>query len=555
MKVVIIGGAAGGASLATRLRRIAEKVQITIIEQSPSISYAACALPYYVGDEIHDKDSLYVANAKLLDSRYRVGVKDNTKAVSIDRKEKCVYVKNILRQSEKVYYDKLVIATGSRAFKPSFAENKEGVFCLKSVEEASLLKDYLKEHPVQEAIVVGGGFIGLETCENLTHLGIHVTLLEKAPQVLLPLDSEMAGYVHQELRNKGVKLFLNTGISSIEKDEEGLVALTDTGDKLKTQLVVMAAGVRANSEIAKDCGLEVDERGFIMVDKTLKTSDPDIYALGDVINLKGCDNEHYAKMALASPAQKQSRILAYNLVAQEGEEHHYEGALGTSIVRVLSLTAGSVGFNSALLKGRDEVGFVTVHAADHVSWYPTSHPVHLKLLFSKKDGRVLGAQAVGEHDVDKALEVVSMLMLKHGTVYDLVDFESAYAPPFSSPRSPVNMAGAAAVNQLEDLVHNISAQDLSSFDPENTVFLDVREEMEFNQGSIPGFINVKLCDLRVKIGMEELSKEKNYVVTCQIGVRGYIACCILKGCGFEHVYNLDGGYISWKNFEQNKLNH
>ncbi len=546
MKVVIIGAAAGGASLATRLRRLREKIQITLIEQQKEISYAACALPYFVGGKVLDEESLFAASASLLDRRYRIRVKTSTRAVAIDRQEKCVYVKNILGQSEKVYYDKLVIATGSEASLPDFAVNQKGVFVLSKALDAVNLKAYILKHQVKDAVVVGAGFIGLEIIENLVRQGIAVTLLEKDLRVLASLDREMSVYIKHELEANGVEVKLNTAIDDIAETKEGLEVKTSDGSAIKTSLVVMALGVRPLSSLAKECGIEVDDKGFIIVDGHLATSDPDIFALGDAVVLKRTSSGLYPHTALASPAQKQSRVLAEYLAKNEDPATKvYQGALGTSIVKIFNLTAGSAGFNLSSFADHSDVCEVTVHAPSHVSWYPNSSSLHLKLIFNRKNGCILGAQAAGADGVDKALEVISALMLKQGVVEDLVDFESAYAPPYSAPRSPVNVAGAAAANVIAGLTLSVSADNLDSFDKDSTVFVDIRTEAEFKKGSAPYFVNLPLESLRVAAGMNELDNSKTYVIMCQSGLRGHIASCILKGLGFEKVYNVSGGYLSW----------
>lgn len=551
MKVVIIGGTTGGAGVAARLRRLGEKVQIAMIERNPYVSYAGCGLPYYAGGIVKNKDDLFVVDKAVFDKRFRVRVSTATRAVSIDRKEKCVYVKNLLLQADKVYYDKLVIATGATPIVPPFAKDKKGVFTLRTVEDAVGLREYIEKSGVTDALVVGGGFIGLEACENLWRQGLKVTLAEKAPQVMAVMDEDMAKYLHMELESKGVTLKLGVGVSDIAETADGKLNVTlDNGSTLSTGLVVLAIGVRPESTLAADCGLEVSERGFIVVDDTMRTSDPDIFALGDVVTVKGVPEDRLGTLALAGPAAKQARVVSSNLLLNEGEESkakHFKGSLGVSIVRCFNLTAGSVGKTERFFarEGVKDVTSITVHTPHHVSWFETALPVHLKLVFNKVTGEVLGAQAVGQVSVDKNLEVISALMQKGATVYDLADFESAYAPPFSAPRSPVNMAGCVAANVVDGLIETVNCADLEKFDKDKTVFLDIREKDEFEAGSIPGFINLPMEKIREEITCERLDPDKTYVLTCQVGVRGYTAACILRGHGIK-AYNLNGGYVSYQ---------
>ena len=554
MKIVIIGGTAGGAGIAARLRRLDEQVEIIIVEKNPYISWSGCALPYFTGGIICERNKLFLANKEMFDHRFNIKVLDSTKAVGLDRAAKSVQVVSVNSPNAKVEsisYDKLVIATGAGAIMPAFAQNKEGVYAMRRIEDADQIKAFVESHDVKHAVVVGGGFIGLEACENLKHRGIDVTLVEKAPQVLTPVDPDIAQYLHRELDQHGVSLKLGIGISDIVKTDAGLTVSLDNGQQVETQLVIMALGIVPQTDFLTDSGLELNERGYLKVADTLQTNDPDIYALGDVVAVQGVPEDRLGTIALAGPASKQSRIAAHNLLGIGcGADGclHFKGSLGVSIVRVMSLSAGAVGMNRRALSGQPDVAEVTVHTPHHVSWFEEAKPVHLKLIFNQKTGLVLGAQAVGEVSIDKNLEVISALMQHHATVYDLVDFESAYAPPYSAPRSPVNMAGSCAANVvdgLEDMITVREFEQLQASEPD-LVCIDVRSPDEVAASPIaPNFINIPVDVLRAHHKKTPFDPNKTYVVACQVGVRGHTAACMLRHFGVKKVYNLSGGYVSW----------
>ena len=557
MRVVIIGGTAGGAGIAARLRRLDESVEIVIIEKNPYISWAGCALPYFTGGLIAGRDSLFLADKEMFNRRFNIKVIDGTKAVGIDRNHKCVQVESAIlptKRTECIPYDKLVIATGAAALMPPFAKNVDGVFALRSIEDADHIKAYISEHGVKNAVVVGGGFIGLEACENLHHLGIKVTLVEKAPQVLTVVDPDIAHYLHRELDQHGVSLKLGIGIAGIERNEQGSFNVSlDNGQSVTTDIVIMALGIKPESGFLQGSGLQLNDRGYVVVKDTMQTCDRDIFALGDVVAVEGVPEDRLGTLALAGPASKQARVVASNVLmpsdSLDTELKHFAGSIGVSIVRVMSLTAGAVGANMRMLLAAGmnplDSRVPMVHTPNHVSCFADAKPVNLKLLFNKHSGLILGAQAVGELSVDKNIEVISALMQKHGTVYDMVDFESAYAPPYSAPRSPVNMAGSTAANVVDGMEDTVTVDKLADFGLENTIFIDVRSKEEVAMGSIPHFINVPVDEMREYFTECPIDPSKNYVVTCQVGVRGHTAACILRALGATHVYNLTGGYVSW----------
>lgn len=571
MRVVIIGGTAGGAGVAARLRRLDDDVEITIIEKNPYISWAGCALPYFAGGLIPSRDNLFLASKEMFYKRFRIEVVDSTLAVGIDREAQNVLVEDAFlptKQTRAIHYDRLVIATGAEAVIPQFAQNRQqdGIFTMRSIEDAEGVRNFVKSHNVKSAVVVGGGFIGLEACENLRRLGLKLTLVEKAPQVLTPVDPDIAHYLHRELDQNGVCLKLGIGISNIPLLSEGereLKVELDNGEVVTTEMVIMSLGIRPASTFVEKSGLKMSSRGYVLVADTMQTSDPNIFALGDVVTVEGVDEHRLGTIALAGPASKQSRVLATNLLLGDKEgkakaidssnsaARHYHGSLGVSIVRLFHQSAGAVGANSRALAlqgfPKEHLGAVTVHTPHHVSWFEQALPVHLKVLFDKRDGLILGAQAVGEVSIDKNLEVIAALMQKQGTVYDMVDFESAYAPPFSAPRSPVNMAGSTAANVVDGMEDVISAEELAAHEgvEDDAILLDVRTPEEYGAGSIPNFINAPVDSLREYLKEHPIEPEKQYIVTCQVGVRGHTAACILMHAGAKKVKNLSGGYVSW----------
>lgn len=543
MRVLIIGGVAGGAACATRLRRLDESLDITIVERGEYLSFANCGLPYYIGGVIEKRESLFVATKQLFENRFNIKVLNNTEALSIDRDNKCVVLQN--RDGKFTQnYDKLILSPGAKPFIPDCAKDKKGVFTIRNVPDADRVVNYIKHNNAKKAVVIGGGFIGVEMAENLKDKGLDVALVEGAPQILAPLDFEMAQFLHKELNDNGVKLYLNTLLEDIVEFDDGLVVKTKNED-IKTDLVILAIGIKPESNLAKDCGLEISERGYIIVDKHMQTADKDIYALGDASLIYEPILGKRAAIALAGPATKQSRVVCNNII---GVESLYDGALGGSIAKVFSLQASSVGLNARVLKD-SSIDFeeVYVHTPSHASYYPGSNLVHFKLLYDKKTRKILGAQAVGVDGCDKRIEIISSYIQMHGTVDDLAFHEQIYAPPFGSAKDVVNFAGFIAQNLEDGLFEQVKVKDLSSFDKDKTTFLDVRAQMELDAIPMPGFTHIDLNILRDNL--DNLDKDKTILVTCAIGLRGYIACRILKEHGFLHVYNIAGGIASMKSFE------
>lgn len=530
MKVVIIGGVAGGASCATRLRRLDESAEIVILERGDHVSYANCGLPYYVGGKIEREESLTVASPGFLRARFGIDVRVRSEAVGIDVEKKTVRVRERDGREYDEPYDKLVLAPGASA--KTFGMSGKGVFVLRDVNDATGLYRHITETERKSALVAGGGFIGVETAENLVRRGLEVTLAEFAPQVMPPLDPEMALLVADELAKNGVTVLTGVGVSSVAAEDDGVkVAFTD-GREGKFGAVVLALGVAPETSLAKAAGIELAKSGGIAVDGAMRTSVPDIYAAGDAVSVIGADGKD-ALVPLAGPANRQGRSVADNIAGITSSNGRK--VLGASVVRAFGLTAASVGRNEKQLKRAGEK-FLKVYAYpfSHATYYPGAAQMTLKLLFAP-DGRVLGAQGVGADGVEKQMDVISTAMKFGGTVRDLAEVELCYAPPFNSAKSPVNMLGFIASNVLDGLMDVTCPEDVK----EEDFVLDVRTPQEYAAGHIAGSVNIPLDELRERLG--ELPKDTAITVTCAVGLRGYIAARILVGHGFKAL-DLTGGY-------------
>ncbi len=530
MKVVIIGGVAGGASCATRLRRLDESAEIVILERGDHVSYANCGLPYYVGGKIEREESLTVASPGFLRARFGIDVRVRSEAVGIDTEKKVVRVRERDGREYDEPYDKLVLAPGASA--KTFGMSGKGVFVLRDVNDATGLYRHITETDRKSALVAGGGFIGVETAENLVRRGLEVTLAEFAPQVMPPLDPEMAQLVADELAKNGVTVLTGVGVSSVAAEDDGVkVAFTD-GREGKFGAVVLALGVAPETSLAKAAGIELAKSGGIAVDGAMRTSVPDIYAAGDAVSVIGADGKD-ALVPLAGPANRQGRSVADNIAGIPSSNGRK--VLGASVVRTFGLTAASVGRNEKQLKRAGEK-FLKVYAYpfSHATYYPGAAQMTLKLLFAP-DGRVLGAQGVGADGVEKQMDVISTAMKFGGTVRDLAEVELCYAPPFNSAKSPINMLGFIASNVLDGLMDVTCPEDVK----EEDFVLDVRTPQEYAAGHIAGSVNIPLDELRERLG--ELPKDTAITVTCAVGLRGYIAARILAGHGFKAL-DLTGGY-------------
>ncbi len=563
-KVVIIGGVAGGASTAARLRRMDEDVQIIMLERGPYISFANCGLPYHIGNTITDRDELLLQTPESMKTRFNIDVRVENEVTRIDRDAKLVEIRNLSTgETYTETYDTLVLSPGSSPIRPRIPGlDSPGVFSLwnmndmdqiiakiKALSESkglhsklyidNLIGDEKTAHPLS-AIVVGGGFIGLEMVENLHHLGMNVKLVEMADQVMAPIDFDMAQLVHSELVEKGVELYLKNGVSEFEQRGDDVYVKLQSGQTLVADLVIFSIGIRPNSELAREAGLTLNERGGIVVDDHMLTNDPSIYALGDAIEVVDYVNGNKTMIPLAGPANKQGRIVANNIA---GIDDHYIGTMGTSIAKIFGMTVASTGTNEKILSRLGKVYkkdyFVSViRPNSHAGYYPGATQMTLKTIYDEQ-GKVLGAQAVGIDGVDKRIDVIATVIKLQGTIYDLRDLELAYAPPYSSAKDPVNMAGFTAENALTGQMDGIMWHEIKDLDLERVTLLDVRTPGENKHGTIAGSFLLPVDSLRENMALLDPSKET--VIFCAVGIRGYIAGKILKQKGFN-VRNLMGGY-------------
>jgi len=553
MKYLIIGGVAGGATTAARLRRLDEKSEIIVFERGEYISYANCGLPYYIGGIIKDRDQLFVQTPESFGQRFNLEVRNLSEVLSIDRRKKEVLVKDIRDGSEyRENYDKLILSPGAEPIKPMLPGiNQEGIFTLRNVPDTDKIKQYIEQKQARHALVVGAGFIGLEMAENLHHAGLKVTIVEMAEQVMTPLDYSMAALVHQHLKTKNVEFYLKTAVVSFSKKGEKILAKLDTTKLIETDMVVLSIGVRPDSKLAKDCGLELGQTGGIVVNKYLQTSDPYIYALGDAIEFENPVTHTKMISFLAGPANKQGRILADNLVM--GNKKEYTGSVNTAIAKVFDLTVASTGVSGKMLNKMNIPHFdSTIHVSSHAGYYPGALPMSVKISFAPGDGKLLGAQIVGYDGVDKRIDLFSSALRQGATVHDLAFIEQAYAPPFSSAKDPVNIAGMVAENILEGITKTLSWRDIASCREDGSMLIDVRTAEEFELGSIDGAINIPLDEIREHLA--EIPKDKKLVVFCGVGLRAHVACRILVGNGYKEVYNLSGGLKTYETASQKQSN-
>lgn len=543
MNYLIIGGVAGGATVAARLRRMDEKANIILFERGKYVSYANCGLPYYIGDTINNREKLFVQTAKGFTDRFRIDIRTEQEVTAIRPDKKEVEIKNLSTgETYTETYDKLVLSPGAEPLRPGIEGiGSKKIFTLRNVPDTDTIKNYVNTENPKRAIVVGGGFIGLEMAENLHDLGIQVDVVEMANQEMAPLDFSMAAIVHRQLTDKGVGLHLEDGVSRFEEKDGGVTVHLRSGKQIATDMVLLSIGVRPETKLAKDAGLAIGERGGIAVNDYMQTSDADIYALGDAVEVRHLVTGQPALIPLAGPANKLGRIVADNIVF--GNKKKYPGSIGTSIAKVFDLTVAAAGANAKLLQ-RNNIPYISsyTHGASHAGYYPGAVPLSIKILFAPENGKLLGAQIVGFNGVDKRIEMLAQVIQRGGTVHDLAELEHAYAPPYSSAKDPVNMAGFVAENILNKKSRIIQWRELTEL-PADTIRIDVRTHDEYKLGTIPGFINIPVDELREHL--DELPKEKPIVVTCAVGLRGYLAYRILVQNGFKHVRNLSGGYKTW----------
>ncbi|OOM80669.1 CoA-disulfide reductase [Clostridium sp. BL-8] len=536
-KIIIVGGVAGGASTAARLRRLDEKAEIIVLEKGEYISFANCGLPYYIGETIDDRSKLIVQTVEEMSEKFNLDIRNFNEALNIDKVNKVVKIKNHKTNEEyEESYDILVLSPGAAPIKPQISGISEcdNLFTLRNIPDTDKIKAYVDEKKPKHATVIGGGFIGLEMAENLHALGINITLVEAGSQVMAPLDFEMASIIHEHLIDKGVELLLNDGVNGFK--DNGRKIVLNSGKEVSTDIVILSIGVKPETTIARDANLKLNERGAIIVDKFMKTSDPNIYALGDAVEIMDFVNEKPTMIPLAWPANRQGRIVADNICGKKAE---YRGTLGSSVAKIFDYTAATTGNNEKTLKRLGiEYEVIHIHPGSHAGYYPGSFPVAFKMLFDPKSGRIFGAQGVGLDGVEKRIDVIAAAIKGKLTVFDLQDIEPCYAPPYNSAKDPVNMLGYYASNIIEGFTKTIQWHEIDKLDAEKSLILDIREEFELVTGGFDNSIHIPLGELRKRIN--EIPRNKSLYVTCQVGLRGYVACRILEQNGFDCT-NIDGG--------------
>ncbi|WP_343209075.1 FAD-dependent oxidoreductase [Anaerolentibacter hominis] len=536
MKVIIIGGVAGGASAAARLRRLNEECEIIVLEKGDYISYANCGLPYYIGGVITNKDALTLQTPESFFSRFRIDVRVRSEAVKIDKEQKKVVVRKQDGETYEESYDKLILSPGASPIRPGFARIEDSrIFTLRNIPDTYAIREFVDTQKPSNVLIAGGGYIGVEMAENLKKCGLEVTIAEMADHLIASLDYDVACDVHHYLRSNGIKLKLNTPVERLQPETDGIHARIGE-EEIIYDMVLLSLGVVPDTELAKDCDLERNKRGAILVDESMRTSDPDIYAVGDAIAIRNYLTGQEGYIPLAGPANKQGRIAADHIC---GLNSTYNGTQGSSVLRLFDMTVASTGLNETAAKsaGIDYEKIYTFSAA-HAGYYPGTTNMAVKMLYRASDGLVLGAQIVGFEGVDKRCDVIATAIRGKMTVFDLTGLELCYAPPFSSAKDPVNMIGFIGENIMTGKVKQFYWNDIPSIE-EGAVKLDVRTAAEYGRGHIPGTINIPLDSLRDHL--DELNKDKTIYVNCQSGLRSYIACRILKQHGFD-CYNLAGGF-------------
>ncbi|MBI3720184.1 MAG: FAD-dependent oxidoreductase [Sphingobacteriales bacterium] len=543
MKYLIIGGVAGGASAAARLRRLDEHATIILFEKGAYISYANCGLPYYIGDVINDRDKLFVQTAASFKDRFNIDTRVLSEVIAINLQQKTVSVKNL--HSGNIYdedYDKLVLSPGAAPIRPPLPGiDSQGIFTLKNVADTDAIKSYVRQYPDGKAVIIGAGFIGLEMAENLHHLGMKVTIVEMITQVLAPVDFPIAAIAQEHLRSKGVDLLLGTAVKGFERKENGLTVLLEHDQELEADVVILSIGVRPDTRLATEAGLQLGKSKAILVNQYLQTSDENTYAVGDAIEFINPVTGNSMSAYLAGPANKQGRICANNIVL--GNNHIYHGSINTAIVKIFDLTVATAGMASKHLTAAGIEHLVsTTHSGSHAGYYPDAEQLTIQLTFSPKDGRLMGAQAIGKDGVDKRIDTLSSVIQRGSTIYELTEFEHAYAPPYSSAKDPVNMAGFVAENILQGML-KVKPWDITKSFTKDDFLLDVRSRDEYEAGHIDGAINIPIE--KIRDSLNELPRNRPVYIYCQIGLRGYLAQRILMQNGFNKVYNLSGGYKLW----------
>lgn len=539
MKTIIIGGVAGGASAAARLRRLDEQAEIIILERGEFVSFANCGLPYYIGGEITDRENLTLQTPESFKSRFNIDVRVFNEAIKINPDEKTVIVKNIAAGEEySLKYDNLILSPGAEPIKPNIKGiNASNVFTLRNIPDTFKIKNHIENEKPKTAVVVGGGYIGVEMAENLAKAGLDVSIVELADHLIAPLDFDMAADVHRYIKEKGIKLYLNNGVTAIESSR----VILQKGE-INADMVIMSVGVRPETAIAKNCGIKTNAKGSIIVDNNMRTNIPDIYAVGDAVEAENFISKSPAFIPLAGPANKQGRIAADHI---SGIDSKYTGTQGSAVLKLFDMTVATTGLNEKTAQlNKIDYEKTYIYSSSHASYYPNGNMMSIKALWDKKSLKIIGAQIVGFDGVDKRMDVLAAAMRLGGKITDLTELELCYAPPFSSAKDPVNMLGFVAENIVTGKIKQFFWHDVESLPRDNSVtLLDTRTVTEVARGKIDGFTNIPLDTLRGRLS--EIPKDKPVYIHCHSGLRSYIACRILQGNGYD-CYNLAGG---WRLYE------
>lgn len=545
MKVIIIGGVAGGATAAARLRRLNEQAEIIILEKGEHISFANCGLPYYIGGEITNEDSLTLQTPQSFKARFNIDVRVQSTAIAIDTANKIVKI----AKGDNTYtedYDKLIIATGAEPIKPAIdGIDSSRVFTLRNIPDTLNIKRFILEQSPKSAAIVGGGYIGIEMAENLARAGLKVTVVELSDHVIAPIDFDMAADVHNYIKAKGINLILNNGVTSISETSSSMKISLQNGE-IDVDMIIMSVGVSPDTALAKDSGIETNKRGSIIVDSAMRTNIADIYAVGDAVEVEDFITKHPAFIPLAGPANKQGRIAADNIC---GIESHYKGTQGSSVLRIFDMTVAATGINEKTAKAQGlDYDKTYTFSASHATYYPGAQSMSMKLLWMRETGKLIGAQIVGFDGVDKRMDVLATAIRLGASVADLTELELCYAPPFSSAKDPVNMAGYVAENIRTGKLSQFFWHDVDSLPRDGSVvLLDVRTDYEVSRGKIDGFEHITLDSLRENL--DKIPTDKPVYIHCHSGLRSYIACRVLAGNGFE-CYNLAGGYRLYESIKR-----
>ena len=541
MKILIIGGVAGGASAAARLRRLDERAEIFLFEKGEFISYANCGLPYFIGDVIKDREKLLIQTPEGMRERFNLDVRTFSEVIAINRQAKTVTVRDHREKRDyQESYDRLILSPGAEPKRPQMEGiDLPGIFTLRNVPDTFRIHDFIEQNKPRHAVIIGGGFIGVEMAENLRERGLDVSIIEFTDQIVASLDLDMAAFLHAHIRQHGIHLLFKAGAAGFAKQADGRMTVKLTsGQPLTADLVIMSIGISPDSRLAREAGLELGLAGSIKVDEFLFTSDPDILAIGDAIEIKNLVTGQPGLIPLAGPANKQGRIAAENAL---GGRVSFDGVQGTAVLKVFDMTASSTGLNEKQLR-RDKIDYqkTYIHPLNHAGYFPGATQLSMKLLFDPISGRILGAQAVGIDGVEKRIDVIATVQRLGGTVFDLEKLELSYAPPFSSAKDPVNMLGFTAANIIKGDVKVFHYHDVADLDPNKVFLVDVRTPEEYARGTIPEAKNIEIDELRSRLA--EFPKDKPIYVFCQVGIRGYLASRILMQNDFKDVYNLSGGY-------------